>query len=488
MLVMLALVAGFVVFAPALAHAEPVAQPSQQDIVSFLESHPIDVVSDSTYDEEPSTAAPYAPGRLSNQSMQDALNYLNLARYVAGVPANVTLNESYVEYAQASALVNALNGSMSHDPVRPSGMYDELYEMGHLGASRSNLGMGYFNLSRSISGQLSDSGSSNISRVGHRRWLLCPSLTETGFGHVGSFTSVYVIGDGSSSGQTGIAWPARTMPLELFWGGDAWSYSMPVSSLGDDPKVELVRKSDGRVWTFSSASADGEFYVNRENYGRLGCIIFRPSGIQSYGAGDSYTVKVTGTKADETYEVTFFDMIPDPEPEPEPDPEPEQTPDPDSNQTPEPDQTPEPSPDTQPAQTRVMHRLYNKWTGEHFYTASDEEKANLVSLGWTDEGTGWVAPATSSTPVYRLYNKYVPGGDHHYTTSASECDACVAAGWSYEGIGWYSDDAKGEALLRQYNPFATTGTHNYTTSREENDILVRAGWRAEGVAWYGVAR
>ena len=147
-------------------------------------------------------------------------------------------------------------------------------------------------------------------------------------------------------------------------------------------------------------------------------------------------------------------------------------------------------PKGQPSETGTitMHRLYNRWTGEHFYTSSDEEKAHLVSVGWTDEGTGWVAPAKSSTPVYRLYNPYVPGGDHHYTTSAAERDACVAAGWRDEGVGWYSDDAKGTPLYRQYNPYASTGTHNYTVSKEENDHLVSVGWRAEGVAWYGVAQ
>ena len=133
-----------------------------------------------------------------------------------------------------------------------------------------------------------------------------------------------------------------------------------------------------------------------------------------------------------------------------------------------------------------MHRLYNRYTGEHFYTASATERDSLVKAGWTSEGVGWVAPTKSNTPVYRLYNPYVTGGDHHYTTNASERDVLVRAGWRYEGIGWYSDDAKGTPLYRQYNPYATTGTHNYTASKNENDALVKLGWRAEGIGWYGV--
>lgn len=133
-----------------------------------------------------------------------------------------------------------------------------------------------------------------------------------------------------------------------------------------------------------------------------------------------------------------------------------------------------------------MYRLYNKWTGEHFYTSKLTEKTDLMKAGWTDEGVGWTAPSTSSEPVYRLYNKYVPGGDHHYTTSVEEKNNCVKAGWTYEGIGWYSDPDKGVALYRQYNPYAITGSHNYTANVEENDKLVKAGWKAEGIAWYGL--
>ena len=134
-----------------------------------------------------------------------------------------------------------------------------------------------------------------------------------------------------------------------------------------------------------------------------------------------------------------------------------------------------------------MYRLYNPYTGEHFYTASKTERADLITLGWNHEGIGWYAPPTSQTPVYRLNNPFANGGDHHYTMSAEERDACVEAGWEYEGIGWYSDDACGTRLLREYNPNAVTGSHNYTTSSDEHANLIDQGWRDEGVAWYGLA-
>lgn len=135
--------------------------------------------------------------------------------------------------------------------------------------------------------------------------------------------------------------------------------------------------------------------------------------------------------------------------------------------------------------SQSMFRLYNPYSGEHFYTASGDERTDLVKAGWRYEGIGWTAPARSGTPVYRLYNPYA--GDHHYTTSAQERDALKRARWRDEGIGWYSDDEKKLPVYRQYNPYARVGTHNFTPAKQEHDNLVRVGWRGEGVAWYALS-
>lgn len=144
--------------------------------------------------------------------------------------------------------------------------------------------------------------------------------------------------------------------------------------------------------------------------------------------------------------------------------------------------------DTLPVESEVMYRLYNRWTGEHFYTSSQTERASLVRVGWTDEGVGWVAPLEGE-PVWRLYNPYAEGGDHHYTMSEGEYDALAKLGWKKEGICWRSapaDSVASEPVLRQYNPYATSGTHNYTVSEAERDALVKIGWIDEDVAWYAV--
>lgn len=133
----------------------------------------------------------------------------------------------------------------------------------------------------------------------------------------------------------------------------------------------------------------------------------------------------------------------------------------------------------------TMYRLYNPNSGEHFYTSNPEERSNLISLGWNDEGIGWYAPSYSNTPVYRLYNRN--GGEHHFTTSVGERNSLVALGWEYEGISCYSNDRQSIPVYRQYNPNAFANNHNYTTSLQENNDLVALGWRSEDIGWYGVS-
>ena len=137
-----------------------------------------------------------------------------------------------------------------------------------------------------------------------------------------------------------------------------------------------------------------------------------------------------------------------------------------------------------PQNGQPIYRVYNKNTGEHFYTSNQTEEKNLVNSGWEDEGIGWYAPKTGE-PVFRLYNKN-NGGDHVYTVSESERDNLVRAGWKYECIAFYSSKDKQTPLYRLYNPNAKSGSHHYTLSKTERDNLVSAGWKYEGIARYGL--
>ena len=143
----------------------------------------------------------------------------------------------------------------------------------------------------------------------------------------------------------------------------------------------------------------------------------------------------------------------------------------------------EPAPAPEP-EKGTLYRLYNPYSGEHFFTASGYERDAVVAAGWTYEGEAWTAPE-SGIPVYRLYNPYA--GEHHYTMSAFERDCLLSLGWNDEGTGWYSDEAESVAIYRLYNPYASSNSHHFTASAYERDCLVSLGWSDEGTGWYGLS-
>ena len=85
----------------------------------------------------------------------------------------------------------------------------------------------------------------------------------------------------------------------------------------------------------------------------------------------------------------------------------------------------------------AMYRLYNPNSGDHHYTMSEEERDNLVALGWQYEGVAWNSASHRDIPQYRLYNPNADCGSHHYTSSVEERDYLVSLGWHYEGTGWF---------------------------------------------------
>ena len=138
----------------------------------------------------------------------------------------------------------------------------------------------------------------------------------------------------------------------------------------------------------------------------------------------------------------------------------------------------------------TVYRLYNKNSGEHFYTLSVGERDSVVKAGWTDEGVAYDASVKASdsdaVPVYRVFNPNAPADNssHHYTCNAAEAQNLVSLGWRFEGVGFYvfpADRKNGMTVYREYNK--NDGGHNYTTNKEEHDFLMKAGWADENTAW-----
>lgn len=263
----------------------------------------------------PKNKKPYRKGIVANSTLQNGLNTLNFIRYVAGIFSDVKVKSSYQSKVQAAAVVNYNDKTswISHYPAKPAGMSNSLYKQGASGSASSNLAAGQSTLYDTIvNGWMSDSDSSNIDRVGHRRWCLNPSMNYTGFGIDGNVYAMYSFDkSGCESGVHGVHWPAQNTPLSLFDKADAWSISMgTVIEKPKKVKVTLTRKRDQKQWVFTSKNKKktGNYMnVNNDNYGQKGCIIFRPKTV-NYKKGDSFTVKISGIDYSFCYDVNFFSL------------------------------------------------------------------------------------------------------------------------------------------------------------------------------------
>lgn len=295
-----------------------VAYHTQDEIRNYIKESGAKITDPVAFQENPVTEAPFSLGRLSDETLDSAVRMLNQIRYIAGIPYDVVPDEAYNEKAQAASLVNYVNGKMTHYPTKPEGMEDEMFALAESGAGSSNIAWGSsssFTVNYFIAmSWMKDGDSSNIDRVGHRRWLLNPSMKKTGFGVVngpkGTHSAVYAFDrSASGAGEYGVMWPAQNMPTDYFNTEFPWSVSMGTAVDDSAVQVKLTRNSDGKVWNFSGSSADGAFYVNNDNYGQKGCIIFRPDGVDAYENGDSYRVEITGLSGgDVSYTVNFFSL------------------------------------------------------------------------------------------------------------------------------------------------------------------------------------
>ncbi|GJE40215.1 matrixin family metalloprotease [Methylobacterium persicinum] len=138
----------------------------------------------------------------------------------------------------------------------------------------------------------------------------------------------------------------------------------------------------------------------------------------------------------------------------------------------------------------AVYRFYDTQTGDHFYTTSSAEKAQIQqTLPWfTYEGTPWATPTkgADTTDVFRFFD--TSSNAHFFTTSVSERDQIMktAPSFKYEGVAFeaYADASAPGALTleRFYN--TQTGQHHFAGSAAEasgiNHGAAGPGWVDEG--------
>ncbi|MGY3715207.1 cell wall-binding repeat-containing protein [Sutcliffiella cohnii] len=308
---------------------------SQADIrAKWEELQPTYDYSTSKYTKEPLLSTPYYAGQLNEDYLKDALNYTKFIRYLANLPYDdMFVDEDLTDQAQHGALLLSVS-NFSHFPSRPADMQTNIFEKGYESTSTSNISYGYESLTESILyGYMRDEWpASNIESVGHRRWILSPSLQKLGFGEVTdketfeSYSTMQVFDTSRKNVDFQYsAWPsAGDFPVTFFHEIDPWSIHLD-RNLYKAPELKNVtvtieRLSDKKTWSFNASNnGNAEDFtknylnVSNENYGYTYGIIFRPSNLDLHSE-DRFKVEVKGLQTKEgqpasiTYNVDFFEL------------------------------------------------------------------------------------------------------------------------------------------------------------------------------------
>lgn len=298
---------------------EHVQQHTRAEIVQKMKEYVSvrtdeDYLWEEAYEEKPSINSPYSPGKLREAYISEGVKAVNWVRYLAGLPDDIEADLTLGDQQQAAALLNAIHGELNHYPAQPQGMSAILYSLGANGAKSSNIAYGADNFMEAVVDlYMSDSSTGNIDRVGHRRWILNPSMKKTMFGaalgqsetYEVAYSNMYSFDKSRPAAEVAyeyIAWPAAgQFPLEVWHEKDPWSISLN-PDIYDNTKtssvtVKMTRQSDGKVWSFSAEDQDkaGKYFtVDKGGYGIPYCIIFRPDLPMEYQAEDQFHVEVTG--------------------------------------------------------------------------------------------------------------------------------------------------------------------------------------------------
>ncbi len=304
------------------------------------------------YSETPNSQSPYSPGKLNDTYLQRGLDAANFYRFLSGLQGDLILDPALNQQAQYGAVLVSTKDRLSHHPAQPTDMPKGFYDIGYKSTSSSNLFLTYGKdkniLVKSVQAYMDDSDVTNLDRVGHRRWILSPELQKIGFGiaekadsdeHAEIFSAMQVL-DTSRSGLNEYnysSYPNKgSFPIEAFNSLQAWSVQLNPDKfqtpLLSDVRVELIRVSDQKTWTFDSKTqskgfpqayynvdaSDIEWYqqsyfnVETTSYGYGYAVIFRPDDVQLLKDGDQFKVTITGLKktdgspAEISYQTNFF--------------------------------------------------------------------------------------------------------------------------------------------------------------------------------------
>lgn len=267
------------------------------------------------YAEMPSVSAPHAAGSLTEEALTDAINYLNFLRWLAYLQNPVGMDENLNAICQHGAVLLAANDFVDHQSPIAEGMSEDFYRIASFATGSGNLaGLNWMRsdiLRSAIEYFVRDDGEANLPVLGHRRWVLNPTMGVTGFGlaNAESGMTYAAMFAHDLSGEAGqwreICWPsAGAFPAELMRTDLAWSvavnpevYDLSVSS----PQIKMKELVSGTEFFFeypAGECADGYFIINEGSYGSGPCLIFQPdlegADLAEYHQNQCWEICVSG--------------------------------------------------------------------------------------------------------------------------------------------------------------------------------------------------
>ncbi len=234
-----------------------------------------------------------APDGISRK-VQDAVNLLNVYRYLSGVPSDVKASKSMCEDSEDAAKICKVKGKLGHD-------------FGH-STDKCNLAMnsGGLSMEESVVQYMDDFGANNRAKRGHRRWCLNHKMGETGFGLDDGYSAMYSVDQSGRAIKKNYSYPGHGYYPIKYLHGNGWSYYSTSGKIPTDCKVlvwKLSKKEDEiPAW---SKEPDGKqlpcAYVNVY----LNSVVFEPekSPITKKGY---YLVRIKGRGLKEQYLVKLF--------------------------------------------------------------------------------------------------------------------------------------------------------------------------------------
>lgn len=236
-------------------------------------------------------------GDISAEGRANALRMVNLMRWLADLPA-VTTDDASNQQAQACALMMTANDELSHSPPMSWDCYSAAGAMG-AGSGNISSAPGV----ESVLSYMVDPG--NPTTLGHRRWILSNALGPIGLGSAGSggASCMRVFGGKGKANKDWMAWPPPgAFPMQAY--KDRYNRVLDDTGWSIQSDLDL---SNAQV-TITSGGQDRPVKVTEldPNYGSEQAISIIPDGWKA-GAGNTYSVSVTGGEVPINYDVQIVD-------------------------------------------------------------------------------------------------------------------------------------------------------------------------------------